>query len=905
MTTLTIIPSHGSKMARFAGSVAAGELVQVTIVGAADWISPDGESQTLRLRVVAMSSGATLAEFRRGETAAWTATGGNAVCTLNLNTVEMLSAVPKHARRPFLFVLDDAESHTLYFKSAYPVSHWPQRTGEDAPADLGGYRDFVEECKEAMRGAEGSALESAQHAAQSEEAAQSAKSAAESSALNASGSANLAGEYAARAEAAKSAIDGRNYINGAVYDSNTKKILLKNGDRVVAEIDATAFVKDGMVSSVVISGGNLVITFNTDAGQQPISIPITDIFDPSLYYTKTEADTKFAAKQDKLYRIVWAFAGTTADAQAFVAASANLALENVAPKTFELSGYDTTSYYVTPVVTTNPDPTDLTFVLMDAAMTSMLGMVTATRSEVAVSSHVVDEIGDTSNIPTAAAVKKSIDDLSGKIPEKATSVPLMAGTAAVGSSNKYASENHVHPAETEVVELYAPVSLPASAFPVTYTYTNGGTSEVVELNVSNVTYYDGGSTWLLQDNTHGDITLCEFSKDGTFQYAWQQVEDIKFNGVAPVANASPCLVSDNMKVRVRGGKFVTFGDFDTSPTKDSRKAVTSGGIWSALWGALASLPTGFTSLYDWEVSQLRLKRDHTDLSYNTTETIEVPVIRATVSGNGQSIVADLECNETVPDPPAINHVYTWQNEAVGLKITQGHGALVTTWTLYVGGVQEDAYTTQNATQGRYPDLSFSVGSAGGTVTTTKTTAQKIVTHRDSLALTSQIPAVIAPSTSASDSGKAADAKATGDALAGKLDTSAVVAPSTSSSAQGKAADALQTGIGISNATNSANYAKTIADQKYLKPSSGIPKSDLASDVQSSLGKADAAAPLYSPAFTGTPTAPTPTPQSGDTQVANKKYVDDAVAGVTPDLDYVMRVDPETGGIYYTTPDTNA
>ena len=305
------------------------------------------------------------------------------------------------------------------------------------------------------------------------------------------------------------------------------------------------------------------------------------------------------------------------------------------------------------------------------------------------------------------------------------------------------------------------------------------------------------------------------------------------------------------------------------------------------------------------MSQLRLKRDHTDLSYNTTETIEVPVIRATVSGNGQSIVADLECNETVPDPPAINHVYTWQNEAVGLKITQGHGALVTTWTLYVGGVQEDAYTTQNATQGRYPDLSFSVGSAGGTVTTTKTTAQKTVTHRDSLALTSQIPAVIAPSTSASDSGKAADAKATGDALAGKLDTSAVVAPSTSSSAQGKAADALQTGIGISNATNSANYAKTIADQKYLKPSSGIPKSDLASDVQSSLGKADAAAPLYSPAFTGTPTAPTPTPQSGDTQVANKKYVDDAVAGVTPDLDYVMRVDPETGGIYYTTPDTNA
>ena len=66
------------------------------------------------------------------------------------------------------------------------------------------------------------------------------------------------------------------------------------------------------------------------------------------------------------------------------------------------------------------------------------------------------------------------------------------------------------------------------------------------------------------------------------------------------------------------------------------------------------------------------------------------------------------------------------------------------------------------------------------------------------------------------------------------------------------------------------------------------------------------APLASPAFTGTPTAPTPNEQSADTQIATKKYVDDAVAGGGGgNLDYVMRVDPETGGIYYTTPDTNA
>lgn len=65
------------------------------------------------------------------------------------------------------------------------------------------------------------------------------------------------------------------------------------------------------------------------------------------------------------------------------------------------------------------------------------------------------------------------------------------------------------------------------------------------------------------------------------------------------------------------------------------------------------------------------------------------------------------------------------------------------------------------------------------------------------------------------------------------------------------------------------------------------------------------APLASPAFTGTPTAPNIDAQSTDGQVANKKYVDDSIAGATPNLDYVMRVDPETGNIYYTTPDANA
>ena len=88
---------------------------------------------------------------------------------------------------------------------------------------------------------------------------------------------------------------------GAVeYDSNTKRINFKHTSTgtTLAYIDATDFIKDGMVDSVAIVNGNLVITFNTDAGKQPISIPLTDIFNPANYYTKTQLDARFAEDEE-------------------------------------------------------------------------------------------------------------------------------------------------------------------------------------------------------------------------------------------------------------------------------------------------------------------------------------------------------------------------------------------------------------------------------------------------------------------------------------------------------------------------------------------------------------------------------------------------------------------------------
>lgn len=81
------------------------------------------------------------------------------------------------------------------------------------------------------------------------------------------------------------------------YDSQTKHINFYDKDNtLVAYVDATAFIKDGMVSNVEILNGNLVITFNTDAGKEPITIPLTDIFNPSNYYTKTDANALFATQ---------------------------------------------------------------------------------------------------------------------------------------------------------------------------------------------------------------------------------------------------------------------------------------------------------------------------------------------------------------------------------------------------------------------------------------------------------------------------------------------------------------------------------------------------------------------------------------------------------------------------------
>ena len=84
-----------------------------------------------------------------------------------------------------------------------------------------------------------------------------------------------------------------NLANKLEWDSNAKALKLYSGNHLLATVDGTTWVKDGMVESVSVVGNNLEITFNTDSGKEKISVPLTDVFNPDNYYNKTEIDSKF------------------------------------------------------------------------------------------------------------------------------------------------------------------------------------------------------------------------------------------------------------------------------------------------------------------------------------------------------------------------------------------------------------------------------------------------------------------------------------------------------------------------------------------------------------------------------------------------------------------------------------
>lgn len=93
--------------------------------------------------------------------------------------------------------------------------------------------------------------------------------------------------------------NSNDFLYDVKYDSEDKKINFYYKDGTLSTfVDATDFIKDGMVSKVEVNTRIiddqeiecLIVTFNEDSGQEEIDIPLSKIFDSKLYYTKEEVD---------------------------------------------------------------------------------------------------------------------------------------------------------------------------------------------------------------------------------------------------------------------------------------------------------------------------------------------------------------------------------------------------------------------------------------------------------------------------------------------------------------------------------------------------------------------------------------------------------------------------------------
>lgn len=302
-----------------------------------------------------------------------------------------------------------------------------------------------------------------------------------------------------------------------------------------------------------------------------------------------------------------------------------------------------------------------------------------------------------SSVEEVEGLQAALDEINGKIPEDAS------------AENQLADKDWVDQEIDRVAAYYITSDAQGNPFQTRASLLNAET------------YYSGGSPRTPTRNDYA-IVLADETHDDT---EWRYIYSVNEQGVGTWEAQYPV-----------EGAIVA----DDNVTKTSTNPVKSSGIWASLWGMLAAIPSGFSSLYDWVVAQLGQKRNYTDLSYNTQVTVNAPALHAILTSRGTQLLEYyLPCTEDVPATPEINHVYTWRRDGAEFYITQGVSALTTIWTLYdSAGEQLARTTTDNATQGYFPDLTFDT-SAYSAVTSTKVNSYPDEVQ-DTLALDSNVPA---------------------------------------------------------------------------------------------------------------------------------------------------------------------
>lgn len=108
----------------------------------------------------------------------------------------------------------------------------------------------------------------------------------------------------------------------------------------------------------------------------------------------------------------------------------------------------------------------------------------------------------------------------------------------------------------------------------------------------------------------GIADLAVYTRDATIDVDGQSWYVRLFDSAPTPPHKGDAYISSGYLLIYDGAQWITIGGgggggiVDDTVTRTSSNAVKSSGIWSAIWGTLTALPTGFTALYDWVVSQL-------------------------------------------------------------------------------------------------------------------------------------------------------------------------------------------------------------------------------------------------------------------------------------------------------------
>lgn len=143
-----------------------------------------------------------------------------------------------------------------------------------------------------------------------------------------------------RAESAETALKIDSFA-GANYDASGKTIDFYNGyGDMIDSIDASDFIIDGMIENVTLSGTDLTITFNTDAGKQDIVIDLSTIIDTDLADRVDDIEEVTAIALNELHDDVVTLSGQLDSKQDVLSAGTNVTItDNVISVNIDTSNF--------------------------------------------------------------------------------------------------------------------------------------------------------------------------------------------------------------------------------------------------------------------------------------------------------------------------------------------------------------------------------------------------------------------------------------------------------------------------------------------------------------------------------------------------------------------------------------